>query len=182
MFACFSYCSTYTLVTCATVLLEIALRTGTSSAHTSSIVQALLLESGHELWRSTTGSQVHACGLAKHSDHWCVHVSAVLCNAKCSVASGLPYRVLLAHGSLTVLLPYVRTRIRAHALSQAWPDAPSSDKRRKAWELLTRLESTHSLLGLLNFVAFLWDGRYVSYSLRFRPNQALKLEQLPHHS
>lgn len=77
------------------------------------------------------------------------------------VASGLSYRVLLAHGSLTVLLPYLHTRIRAHALSQAWPDAPSSDKRRKAWELLTRIESTHSLLGLLNFIAFLWDGRYV---------------------
>ncbi|KZT71618.1 hypothetical protein DAEQUDRAFT_706999 [Daedalea quercina L-15889] len=75
-------------------------------------------------------------------------------------ASGLPCRVLLAHGSLTVLLPYIHTRIRAHALSQAWPDAPSSDKRRKAWELLTRLESTHSLLGFLNFIMFLWNGRY----------------------
>ena len=168
-------------MTCATVLLEIPLRTGTSIAHTSSIVQALLLELGDELWRSTAGAQVHACRLAKHSGHWCVYVSAASCNAKCSVASGLPYRVLLAHGSLTVLLPYVHTRIRAHALSQAWPDAPSSDKRRKAWELLTRLESTHSLLGLLNFVAFLWDGRYVSCSLCLEPNQALKFEQLPHH-
>jgi len=74
--------------------------------------------------------------------------------------SGLPYHVLLAHAGLTVLAPYVHTRIRAHALSQAWPDAPSSDKRRKAWEFISRLESMHGLLGFLNFVAFLWNGRY----------------------
>ncbi|EPS93545.1 hypothetical protein FOMPIDRAFT_1039052 [Fomitopsis schrenkii] len=91
-----------------------------------------------------------------------------------TTASGLSYRVLLAHGSLTVLLPYVHTRIRAHALSQAWPDAPSSDKRRKAWELLTRIESTHSLLGLFNFIAFLWDGRY-----RTTVDRLLQLRLIP---
>ncbi|KAI0693599.1 peroxisomal biogenesis factor 2 [Cytidiella melzeri] len=76
------------------------------------------------------------------------------------LASSLPRALLLTHGAITLLIPYLHTRIRRHALSQAWPDAPSSDKRRKAWELLTRLESTHSLFALLNFVAFLRDGRY----------------------
>ena len=76
------------------------------------------------------------------------------------VASSLPRKILLTHGVITLLLPYIHTRIRAHALSKAWPDAPSSDGRRKAWELLTRLESTHSSLALLNFVSFLYDGRY----------------------
>ncbi|KAI0347523.1 hypothetical protein BDW22DRAFT_1387859 [Trametopsis cervina] len=74
--------------------------------------------------------------------------------------SSLPRKLLIVHGTITLLIPYIHTRIRAHALSRAWPDAPSSDKRRKAWELLTRLESTHSLLALLNFVAFLWNGSY----------------------
>ena len=59
-----------------------------------------------------------------------------------------------------MLVPYFHTRLTAHALSQAWPDVPSSDRRRKAWEFLTRLESLHSTFTLLNFVAFLWDGRY----------------------
>ncbi|KAI0755472.1 Pex12 amino terminal region-domain-containing protein [Irpex lacteus] len=77
-----------------------------------------------------------------------------------SSVSSLPRKLLLVHGAITLLVPYMHTRIRAHALSQAWPDAPSSDRRRKAWELLTRLESIHSLSALLNFVAFLWDGGY----------------------
>jgi len=73
---------------------------------------------------------------------------------------GLPVGRLLIHGSLTLLVPYLHTRIRAHALSHSWPEAPSSDRRRRAWELLTRLESMHGLLGLVNFVAFLLNGRY----------------------
>ncbi|KAJ7507959.1 peroxisomal biogenesis factor 2 [Mycena galericulata] len=74
--------------------------------------------------------------------------------------SGLPRRRLLLHGTLTVILPYLHTRLRSHALSRAWPDAPSSDRRRKAWDILVSLESTHSLAALLSFVAFLWDGRF----------------------
>ncbi|KAF9451647.1 hypothetical protein P691DRAFT_723670 [Macrolepiota fuliginosa MF-IS2] len=74
--------------------------------------------------------------------------------------SGLPRTTLLLHGSLTILLPYLHSRLRVHALSQAWPDAPSSDRRRRAWDILTSTESIHALFGLLNFVAFLWSGRY----------------------
>jgi peroxin-2 len=73
--------------------------------------------------------------------------------------SQLPRRTLVAHGALTLLFPYLRERVRAHALSNAWPDAPSSDRRRKAWDILELLESTHTLFGLLNFVTFLWNGR-----------------------
>ncbi|KAH7930726.1 hypothetical protein BV22DRAFT_1000178 [Leucogyrophana mollusca] len=74
--------------------------------------------------------------------------------------SGLPRRLLLIHGALTVVIPYLHNRLRIHALSHAWPDTPSSDKRRRAWDLLTRLEASHALLSLGGFVAFLWDGRY----------------------
>ncbi|KAJ7228520.1 Pex12 amino terminal region-domain-containing protein [Mycena pura] len=74
--------------------------------------------------------------------------------------SGLPQQTLLVHACLTVLVPYIHTRLRSHALSRAWPDAPSSDRRRKIWALLVSLESTHSLAALLSFIAFLWDGRF----------------------
>ena len=74
--------------------------------------------------------------------------------------SKLPRRTLLLHGALTLLVPYLRDRIKAYALSHAWPDAPSSDRRRKAWDLLESLETSHTFLGLLNFTVFLWNGRY----------------------
>jgi len=74
-------------------------------------------------------------------------------------ASGLPRITLLCHGFLTILVPYLHSRIRTHALSRAWPDAPSKDRRRIAWDVLTSTESLHTLLGLLNFLAFLWSGR-----------------------
>ncbi|KAH7911577.1 Pex12 amino terminal region-domain-containing protein [Hygrophoropsis aurantiaca] len=77
-----------------------------------------------------------------------------------SIKTRLPRRLLLAHAALTILVPYIHTRLRAHALSNAWPDTPSSDRRRKAWSLLTRIEASHALLALAGFVAFLWDGRY----------------------
>ncbi|TDL29403.1 hypothetical protein BD410DRAFT_817531 [Rickenella mellea] len=74
--------------------------------------------------------------------------------------SGLPRRTIAAHALLTILIPYLHTRIRSHALSQSWPDAPSSDRRRKAWKLLVRAESTHALFGLASFLIFLWNGKY----------------------
>ncbi|KAK2466317.1 hypothetical protein APHAL10511_001959 [Amanita phalloides] len=77
-----------------------------------------------------------------------------------TASSGIPRRTLVLHGLLTILIPYLHSRIRTHALSRAWPDAPSSDSRRKTWTFVTMLESTHGLLALLNFIAFLWNGRY----------------------
>ncbi|CAE6443400.1 unnamed protein product [Rhizoctonia solani] len=81
-------------------------------------------------------------------------------NTGSKAPSGLPRRLLLSHAGLTILLPYFHTRLRSHALSNAWPDAPSSDKRRKVWEALSQVESLHGALGLVSFVVFLWNGRY----------------------
>jgi peroxin-2 len=75
------------------------------------------------------------------------------------VASGLPERILWAHGTATIIIPYLHSRIRIYALSRAWPDAPSSDIRRKAWSVLTRIESGYDMLSLASFVVFLCDGR-----------------------
>ncbi|KAF8165215.1 Pex12 amino terminal region-domain-containing protein [Crassisporium funariophilum] len=88
--------------------------------------------------------------------------------------SGLPRNALLLHGSLTLFLPYLHNRLRSHALSHAWPDAPSSDYRRKAWDALNSVESLHALFGLVNFIAFLWSGRYRTLSDRI-----LKLSLIP---
>ncbi|KAI0375698.1 peroxisomal biogenesis factor 2 [Pilatotrama ljubarskyi] len=93
-------------------------------------------------------------------------------------ASGLAASTLALHSILTILVPYAHGRLRAHALSNAWPDAPSSDRRRKAWELLTRVESIHGLAGLLNFVFFLWNGRYRTLADRLL---RLRLVSARHH-
>ncbi|CAL1700537.1 unnamed protein product [Somion occarium] len=92
--------------------------------------------------------------------------------------SGLPLRTLLIHGTLTTLVPYIHTRIRAHALSNAWPEAPSHDRRRRAWEFLTKLESSHGLLALVNFIAFLWNGRYRTLSDRILGLRLVPLQRL----
>ncbi|KAG2156190.1 Pex12 amino terminal region-domain-containing protein [Suillus clintonianus] len=89
-----------------------------------------------------------------------------------------PRRLLIMHGALTILVPYFRNRLNAYALSRAWPDAPASDTRRRAWSALTSLESAHGALSLLNFVAFLWNGRYRTIvdrllAMRLEPSQAL---------
>ncbi|KAF9476493.1 hypothetical protein BDN70DRAFT_882321 [Pholiota conissans] len=88
--------------------------------------------------------------------------------------SGLPRHRLLLHGSFTLALPYLHNRFRSHALSNAWPDAPSSNYRRKIWDALNSVESIHALLGLINFVAFLWNGRY-----RTLTDRILKMSLVP---
>ncbi|KAH6915319.1 peroxisomal biogenesis factor 2 [Coprinopsis sp. MPI-PUGE-AT-0042] len=75
-------------------------------------------------------------------------------------SSRLPRRTLLIHAFLTLVTPYLHGRLRAFALSHSWPDAPSSDLRRKAWNFLDLVESIHSSLTLVNFTLFLWNGRY----------------------
>ncbi|PPQ99079.1 hypothetical protein CVT24_003639 [Panaeolus cyanescens] len=83
--------------------------------------------------------------------------------------SGIPRKILIVHGTLTLVVPYLHSRLRAHALSQAWPDAPSSDIRRKVWDVMHSIESLYAALGLVNFVAFLWNGRHVASSYHKHP-------------
>ncbi|KAG8865189.1 peroxisome assembly protein (Peroxin-2) [Tulasnella sp. 330] len=81
--------------------------------------------------------------------------------------SGLPRHPLIVHAVLTVVVPYLHGRIRTYGLSRSWPDAPSSDSRRRAWDILLRLETLHSTSALVGFVTFLWDGKYRTLADRF---------------
>ncbi|KZS97782.1 hypothetical protein SISNIDRAFT_436411 [Sistotremastrum niveocremeum HHB9708] len=74
--------------------------------------------------------------------------------------AGLPRKLMVLHGFLTIVVPYLYTRCRDHALSHAWPDIPSYDLRRKLWNALSFSEASHNALSLVGFLAFLWDGRY----------------------
>jgi len=75
------------------------------------------------------------------------------------IASELSQKVLLIHASLTILVPYIHSRMRDRGLSESWPDAPRSDVRRRMWDNLVRLETLHSTFALIGFITFLWDGR-----------------------
>ncbi|KAF8341636.1 Pex12 amino terminal region-domain-containing protein [Cantharellus anzutake] len=92
--------------------------------------------------------------------------------------SGLPRRALLLHSFLTIVIPYLHARARIYALSGAWPDAPSIDWKRRAWELLVHLETLHSTLSLLSFVGFLYNGRHRTIAdrvagLRLEPTHSI---------
>ncbi|KAG9018658.1 peroxisome assembly protein (Peroxin-2) [Tulasnella sp. 427] len=81
--------------------------------------------------------------------------------------SGLRRKTLLLHATLTILVPYLHSKLRAHALSYSWPDAPRSDFRRQSWDIVTRLETFHATFGLLGFLLFLSNGKYRSLTDRF---------------
>jgi peroxin-2 len=65
------------------------------------------------------------------------------------------------HATVTILVPYLHSKVQAYALSRSWPDAPASNIRRRAWDVVLWLESVHSTMSLINFVAFLANGRFV---------------------
>lgn len=81
---------------------------------------------------------------------------------------------------LTILPPYLHTRLRDFMLSVGWSDQPSAPitslvrpanspsqaarkrqhLKRLAWDLINRSEQIWQTLGLINFLVFLYDGRY----------------------
>ncbi|KAG8947653.1 peroxisome assembly protein (Peroxin-2) [Tulasnella sp. 424] len=81
--------------------------------------------------------------------------------------SGLLRKTLLLHATLTILVPYVHAKLRAHALSYSWPDVPRSDIRRQTWDLVTRLETFQATFSLFGFLLFLHNGKYRSLTDRF---------------
>ena len=115
---------------------------------------------GCNIWCETPGLAVSRSVRARGSFDLCVpHHSLEPIHLTTCPASGLPRNRLLLHGFLTVLVPYIHTRLRNNAMSNAWPEAPSSDRRRKLWDGMTTIESTHTALSLVSFVVFLWNGR-----------------------
>ncbi|KZW04128.1 hypothetical protein EXIGLDRAFT_758429 [Exidia glandulosa HHB12029] len=74
--------------------------------------------------------------------------------------SRLPRRTVYAHAVLTVVLPYLHTRLRTFALSRAWPDAPVTHYRRRLWDAMSFGETLHAYFALAGFCLFLHNGRH----------------------
>jgi peroxin-2 len=121
---------------------------------------------GRNIWRETPRPAVSRPIRARdYSDRCVSNISPVSAKTHLNPGSesGLPRNRLLLHGFLTVLVPYIHTRLRNNAMSNAWPEAPSSDRRRKIWDWMTSIESTHMALSLVSFVVFLGNGRYMRF-------------------
>jgi len=66
----------------------------------------------------------------------------------------------------TVGLGWVVARFSRRAANENWADLPSDDWRCKAWHFVRRVESFVKILNLFNFIAFLYDGKYVTLTTR----------------
>lgn len=67
---------------------------------------------------------------------------------------------LILYPTLTILLPYLHTKIERQMSSMSFSDLPSNDIRRTLSLGLDRAQRVYSALTLANFLAFLSDGRY----------------------
>ena len=148
------------------VRVEVAIRPRACSDHSADVVQAVCVGHRCNVWSETPGLAVSRSIRVRDSSEWYVpnpcsgYHNPLIYTPE---ASGLPRDRLLLHGFLTVLIPYLHTRLRNNAMSNAWPEAPSSDRRRKLWGWMTTIESTHTALSLISFVVFLWNGRCVCF-------------------
>ncbi|KYR01049.1 RING zinc finger-containing protein [Tieghemostelium lacteum] len=54
------------------------------------------------------------------------------------------------------------TRIQRISINDAWSERPPDDIRKRLWNLLNLMESAYKILSILNFLTFLYDGKYVT--------------------
>ncbi|EGC36519.1 hypothetical protein DICPUDRAFT_150983 [Dictyostelium purpureum] len=54
------------------------------------------------------------------------------------------------------------TRLNRYSIKEGWSERPSTDFRKRLWNLMNFLESSYKALSILNFLAFLYDGKYVT--------------------
>ncbi|PWN29762.1 hypothetical protein BDZ90DRAFT_249657 [Jaminaea rosea] len=61
---------------------------------------------------------------------------------------------------LTIGVPYAYARLSRHMTSLSFSSMPANDPRRLLWSMVDKLQRLHEGLALVNFAAFLSDGKY----------------------
>lgn len=61
--------------------------------------------------------------------------------------------------TLTILLPYLHTKVERKMSQMSFSDMPVRDYRRVLWNSLDQVQRVYSALSLANFLAFLGDGK-----------------------
>ncbi|EGG20214.1 RING zinc finger-containing protein [Cavenderia fasciculata] len=78
----------------------------------------------------------------------------------------LTLRQKWASGLINIGGEWAWARINRISINEAWGERPDSDIKKKIWNLLNRLESLYKILSVLNFLTFLYDGKYVTLANR----------------
>eukprot|EP01132_Coremiostelium_polycephalum_P007403 gene7403-9098_t len=65
-------------------------------------------------------------------------------------------------GLITIGGEWAWSRINRFSISDGWSEQPPTDIRRKIWHFLNALETLYKVLSVLNFLTFLYDGKYVT--------------------
>ncbi|KAG0325097.1 peroxisome assembly protein (Peroxin-2) [Dissophora globulifera] len=68
----------------------------------------------------------------------------------------------ITYGVITVGGQYVMERLNHVVTSQGWGELPEDNIKRKAWNLLQKGGSIFRIVSLINFLAFLYAGKYRS--------------------
>ena len=79
-----------------------------------------------------------------------------------STARDAPLRAfqLTLYPVLRILLPYCYNKGKSYMSDQGFADAPSESPEFVAWSLAEQGLRVYNILALLNFAAFLWNGKY----------------------
>ncbi|KAG9327306.1 hypothetical protein KVV02_007082 [Mortierella alpina] len=73
----------------------------------------------------------------------------------------------ITYGVVTVGGQYVMERLNRMATAQGWGELPEDNIKRKAWNVLQKGGSVFRIVSLLNFLAFLYAGKYRTVLERF---------------
>lgn len=66
----------------------------------------------------------------------------------------------IIHGLITVILPYMWEKLNRKSISDSWGSKSEFTWEKKTWRFLMRSEYYFKLLVVLNFLFFLFQGRY----------------------
>jgi peroxin-2 len=66
----------------------------------------------------------------------------------------------MAYGVFTVAGPYLWSRVNRYITSKGWGELDESDSRNRVYRWLQAGEKYWKAFSLVNFLVFLWNGRY----------------------
>jgi peroxin-2 len=68
----------------------------------------------------------------------------------------------VTYGVLTIGGEWCWARLSRMSLTSGWGDRAQNDWHRKAWQWLSHIENTYKCLSIINFLVFLYNGKYVT--------------------
>eukprot|EP01130_Rhizamoeba_saxonica_P015742 TRINITY_DN7117_c0_g1_i1.p1 TRINITY_DN7117_c0_g1~~TRINITY_DN7117_c0_g1_i1.p1 ORF type:complete len:310 (+),score=28.09 TRINITY_DN7117_c0_g1_i1:1-930(+) len=91
---------------------------------------------------------------------WSIHTTygMSLQNLKLDINPNTKNKVLTLYFILDVIVPYIRSRLSIYA--QKWVVLPDSDPKKMLWKFIKRAEEIWKILKFINFLVFMYNGKY----------------------